>query len=54
MPYQKNGKWKAQVRMNEKRKERTFKTKKEAIAWESKMRNFSRSVGRSDRYNLLD
>ncbi len=39
MPYQKNGTWKAQVRMNGKRKERTFKTKKDAIDWESKMRN---------------
>lgn len=39
MPYQmENGNWKAQVRKNGKRKERTFKAKKEAIAWESKLR----------------
>ena len=38
MPYQKNGKWKAQVRKDGKRKEKTFNTKKEAIAWESQMR----------------
>lgn len=39
MPYQmENGNWKAQVRKNGKRKEMTFKAKKEAIAWESKLR----------------
>ncbi|MCM2284590.1 MAG: site-specific integrase [Desulfobacula sp.] len=39
MPYQmKNGNWKAQVRKNGKRRERTFETKKEAIAWESQLR----------------
>lgn len=38
MPYQKDGKWKAQVRKNGKRKEKTFSTKKGALAWESKMR----------------
>ncbi len=38
MPYLKNGKWKAQVRKNGKRKEQTFNTKKEALAWESKLR----------------
>lgn len=39
MPYQlENGKWKAQVRKNGKRKESTFKSKKDAIAWESKLR----------------
>ncbi len=39
MPYQlKNGDWKAQVRKNGKRKERTFSTKKDAIAWESQLR----------------
>jgi len=39
MPYQmKNGNWKAQVKKNGKRREQTFKTKKEAIAWESNLR----------------
>jgi len=38
MPYQKNGKWKAQVRKDGKRKERAFNTKKEALAWEAEMR----------------
>lgn len=38
MPYSKDGKWKAQVRKNGRRKEKTFRTKKDAQAWESMMR----------------
>ncbi len=38
MPYKRKDKWVAQVRKSGKRKEKTFKTKKEAQAWESKMR----------------
>jgi integrase len=34
----KNGDWKAQVRKDGKRRERTFSTKKEAAAWERRMR----------------
>ena len=39
MPYKKGQNWVAQVRINEKRKEKIFPSKKEAIAWESKARS---------------
>ena len=39
MPYKKGQKWVAQVRVNGKRKEKIFLSKKEAIAWESKSRS---------------
>lgn len=38
MPYKKGQKWIAQVRKNGKRLNRVFSVKKEAIAWETKMR----------------
>ncbi len=38
MPYKVGTKWKAQVRRDGIRKEKTFNTKKEAIDWEAKMR----------------
>ena len=38
MPYQKEQKWIAQVRKEDKRLEKVFRTKKEALAWEVKMR----------------
>ena len=38
MPYQKGQKWKAQVRKDGKQKDKTFNTKKEALAWEAEMR----------------
>ena len=37
MPYKRKDKWVAQVRKNGKRKEKTFRTKKEAINWENEM-----------------
>lgn len=38
MPYKRKDKWVAQVRMNKKKREKTFRTKKEAINWENEMR----------------
>ncbi len=38
MPFRRNDKWIGQVRKEKKRKEKVFFTKKEALAWEAKMR----------------
>ncbi len=38
MPYKRKDKWVAQVRKNGRRKEKTFRIKKEAINWENEMR----------------
>ncbi len=41
MPYKVGNRWKAQVRRDGRRKEKTFNTKKEAIDWEAEMRKMS-------------
>jgi len=38
MPYKTGTRWKAQVRLNREKKEKRFRTKKEAIEWELEMR----------------
>lgn len=41
MPYKIGNKWKAQVRRDGRRKEKSFNTKKEAIDWEAEMRKMT-------------
>lgn len=48
MPYKKGQKWVAQVRINGKRKEKIFLSKKEVLAWETGRRMSPETILRSE------